>query len=368
MKEILIVFGTRPEAIKLCPVILELQKREAFHVTVAVTGQHREMLSGVLERFGIFPQYDLAIMKQGQTPKEVTAAVLEGISKLLAEQDYDCVLVHGDTSSAFAAALAAFYKGVRIAHIEAGLRTYDIRAPYPEEFNRHAISLIADYHFAPTEWARENLLREGILQERIFVTGNTGIDALRCATSGSKKPRLSKRVLLLTAHRRENLGEGMYSAFCGIKRALLLHPDAVLLYPMHKNPAVRQVAEAVFADCKQVCLCEPVDYFDFCALLSSCYLVLTDSGGIQEEAPYFGKPVLVLREKTERPEGVAAGVIRLVGTSEERVFAVLCELLDDADSYCSMSHFVSPFGDGYASERIADVLESVIKEQKGQRT
>ena len=361
MKEILFVFGTRPEAIKLCPLISELYARDTFHVTVAVTGQHREMLAGVLASFGIRPQYNLAIMRKGQTLSEVTTAVLEGVSDILAKHRFDCVLVHGDTATAFAASLAAFYAGVRVAHIEAGLRTYDMQAPFPEEFNRCAISLVADYHLAPTAWAAENLLKEGVHEHRVFVTGNTGIDALRMVLcSQAEKPIGEERILLLTAHRRENLGEGMRSAFCGIKRALLSHPDTLLVYPMHKNPKVRKVAQEVFAGCEQVRLIEPMDYVDFGKLLSVSYLVLTDSGGIQEEAPYFGKPVLVLRDKTERPEGVAAGVLRLVGCGEEMVYTSLCELLDSAESYAAMSHAVSPFGDGHASERIADILERVL--------
>lgn len=360
MKEILFVFGTRPEAIKLCPLILEMQTRDRFRLTVAVTGQHREMLSGVLTGFGIRPQYNLAIMRKGQTLSEVTAAVLEGVSGILDRQRFDCVLVHGDTATAFAASLAAFYAGVPIAHIEAGLRTYDMHAPYPEEFNRRAIALLGGFHFAPTKRAADNLLKEGIDQTRVFVTGNTGIDALRRAAAFAKKAVGNRRVLLLTAHRRENWGEDMRSAFCGIKRALLCHPDAALVYPMHKNPKVRAVAEAVFSGCDRVCLCEPMEYFDFCSLLANCYLVLTDSGGIQEEAPYFGKPVLVLREKTERPEGVAAGVLRLVGCHEERVFSSLCELLDNQESYAAMSRAESPFGDGHACQRIADVLERAL--------
>ena len=361
MKEILVVFGTRPEAIKMCPLILELYRRKAFRVTVAVTGQHREMLAGVLASFGIRPQYNLAIMRKGQTLAEVTTAVLEGVFDILGQRRFDCVLVHGDTSTAFAASLAAFYAKVPVAHIEAGLRTYDKHAPFPEEFNRRTIALIADYHFAPTVWARENLIKEGVLEECVFVTGNTGIDALRYGVqSSSEEPFESKRLLLLTAHRRENLGEGMRSAFCGIKRALLAHPDVCLIYPMHKNPKVREVAKEVFDRCDQAILTDPMDYSDFCRLLSACYLVLTDSGGIQEEAPYFGKPVLVLRDKTERPEGVAAGVLRLVGCEEEQVFNALCEFLDREESYRAVSHAESPFGDGHASERIADVLERVL--------
>ena len=361
MKEMLFVFGTRPEAIKLCPLILELYQRDSFHVTVAVTGQHREMLAGVLASFGVRAQYNLAIMRKGQTLSEITSAVLEGVSDILERHRFDCVIVHGDTATAFAASLAAFYMGVRVAHIEAGLRTYDMRAPFPEEFDRRAIALIADWHFSPTEVAFDNLVREGVPQERVFVTGNTGIDALRYAVqSGKKRLFRAKRVLLLTAHRRENLGNDMRSAFVGIKRALLLHPDTLLVYPMHKNPSVRKVAQEVFGDCDRVHLTEPMDYPDFCRLLAESYLVLTDSGGIQEEAPYFGKPVLVLRDKTERPEGVAAGVLRLVGCREERVFAALCELLDQKELYAAMSRAQSPFGDGHASEKIADILKRVL--------
>lgn len=361
MKEILVVFGTRPEAIKLCPLLLELKKRPSLHVTVAVTGQHREMLREVLASFGIRPQYNLAMMRKGQLLSEITSAVLEGVSGILAKNRFDCVLVHGDTATSFGAALAAFYAGIRVAHVEAGLRTYDVHAPFPEEFNRRAITLIADYHFAPTAWAKENLTKEGIAEDRIFVSGNTGIDALRYEAVEEKRGDFSKkRILLLTAHRRENWGKGMREAFCGIKRALLLHPDLRLVYPMHKNPEVREVAKEVFGDCEQVDLTEPLSHKSFCRLLSQCYLVLTDSGGIQEEAPYFAKPVLVLRETTERPEGVTAGVLRLVGTREENVFSSLCELLDNEESYAAMHHAESPFGDGHASERIADVLERVL--------
>ena len=362
---ILVVFGTRPEAIKLCPLIKELEKRRCFRVVVAVTGQHREMLASALEAFDVRPQYNLAIMRKGQTLSETTAAILDGLAPILDKHLPDTVLVHGDTVTAFAASLSAFQRGIRVGHIEAGLRTYDIKAPFPEEFNRRAISLMAEYHFAPTAWAAENLKNEGVMPERVFVTGNTGIDALRWASADTKTLGLvwqwnGKRILLLTAHRRENLDGNLKRAFCGIKRVVEAHDDVVLVYPVHQNPKVQEVAKEVFSSCERVYLVEPMEPFAFYKLLAASYLVLTDSGGVQEEAPYFGKPVLVLRDKTERPEGVAAGVLRLVGCEADAVADALGTLLDDSEQYAAMSRATSPFGDGKASKRIADILEEVL--------
>ena len=362
---ILVVFGTRPEAIKCAPLIKELKKRKGFRVVVAVTGQHREMLASVLAAFDIRPQYNLAIMRKGQSLAEITAAVLEGLSQILDQNHFDCVLVHGDTATAFAASLAAFYRGIKVGHIEAGLRTYDKTAPFPEEFNRRAIALMADYHFAPTAWAADNLVSEGVSNDCVFVTGNTGIDALRETVARREESAFlrtldGKRILLLTAHRRENLAGHLNTAFEGIKRVLKMHSDLVLVYPVHHNPCVREAAERAFAGCENVCLVEPMDVVNFHRLLAASYLVLTDSGGVQEEAPYFGKPVLVLREKTERPEGVTAGVLRLVGCDADSVEQALAELVEDPERYAAMSRAVSPFGDGRASERIANILEEML--------
>ena len=362
MVSVMVVLGTRPEAIKLAPLIKALERKKGFQILVVATGQHREMLAEALDDFGVHAQYNLAIMRKGQTLAEMTSAVLEGLSPLLDKHVPDLVLVHGDTTTAFACALCAFYRGIAVGHIEAGLRTYDLQAPFPEEYNRRAISLMASYHFAPTEWAAKHLLREGVPRRRVFVTGNTGMDALKWTLGKKRELALlsrcdGKRILLLTAHRRENWGNSMRGAFCGILRVLESHPDTLLVYPVHKNPQVRSLAHEVFSSCERAILCEPMVYSEFCHLLSACYLVLTDSGGLQEEAPYLGKPVLVLRDKTERPEGVAAGVLRLVGCEEESVAASLNELLDDEEAYRQMSRAASPYGDGNAAERIADILE-----------
>lgn len=365
MKKVMLVFGTRPEAIKMCPLVKELRRREAFCVSVCVTGQHREMLRGVLDAFHIVPDWDLDIMQAGQTLFDITAAVLTGMGRVLAAARPDLVLVHGDTSTAFAAALAAFYLHIPVDHVEAGLRTYDLDAPFPEEFNRQAVDLLARWHFAPTEAARDNLLREGRQTATVFVTGNTGIDALKTTVrSDYAHPLLDwasgSRLLLLTAHRRESWGAPMEGIFRAVRRAVDGHPDVKVLFPVHRNPRLRQAAEAALGGHDRIRLTLPPDVADFHNLLSRCYLALTDSGGIQEEAPALGKPVLVLRDVTERPEGVAAGGLMLAGTGEEAVYRSLCRLLEDGGLYRKMAQAGNPYGDGSASRRIGDVLERAL--------
>lgn len=362
MKKIMLVFGTRPEAIKMCPLLKELQKREGFLTRVCVTGQHREMLDGVLSAFGIVPDHDLCVMKAGQSLREVTAAVLDRLTPYLTEERPDLVLVHGDTTSAFAAALACFYLHIPVGHVEAGLRTYDFENPYPEEFNRQAISLVARYHFSPTEHSRENLLREGRDSSRVFVTGNTGLDALKSTVREDyAHPLLSWGqggcLVLLTAHRRENLGEAMRAIFRAVRRVCQTHADVRVVYPVHMNPRVREIAQAELEGCENIRLTEPLDVLDFHNLLARCDFVLTDSGGIQEEAAALGRPVLVMRERTERQEGVDTGAITLIGTEEEDVYRRVCGLLDDRTLYESMAKAKNPYGDGRASQRIADILE-----------
>jgi UDP-N-acetylglucosamine 2-epimerase (non-hydrolysing) len=361
MKTIMLVFGTRPEAIKMCPLVNELKGREGIRTLVCVTGQHRRMLDQVLEAFQVVPDYDLSIMKEKQDLFDITTNVLNGIRSVLEKERPDVVLVHGDTSTTFAAALSCFYLQIPVGHVEAGLRTYDLMAPYPEEFNRQAVSIVSRYNFAPTERARQNLLQEGKNPDTIYVTGNTAIDALKTTVrSDYTHPELDwaagSRLVLMTAHRRENLGKPMESMFRGIRRAVEEHPDVKLLYPIHMNPLVRQTAEAVLGGCDRIRMIEPLDVLDFHNFMSRCYMILTDSGGIQEEAPSLGKPVLVMRDTTERPEGVAAGTLRLVGTEEERVYRNFSELLNDRAAYESMSKASNPYGDGFASKRIADIL------------
>jgi UDP-N-acetylglucosamine 2-epimerase (non-hydrolysing) len=365
VKTILLVFGTRPEAIKMCPVVNELKKRDTFDVKVCVTGQHRQMLDQVLDVFAVAPDYDLSIMKPRQTLYDITTSVLLGMQKVLDEIEPDLLLVQGDTTTAFSAALAAFYARVPVGHIEAGLRTRDLSSPYPEEFNRQAIGVVAHYHFAPTEVSKKNLLDEGKPEENIFITGNTGIDALRTTTNTAyAHPQLDwaagSRLLLVTAHRRENLGEPMRHMFRAIRRVIEETPDVKAIYPIHMNPLVRAIANEELADCDRIHLIEPLDVLDFHNFMGHSYLVLTDSGGIQEEAPSLGKPVLVMRDTTERPEGVAAGTLKLVGTDEKAIYSSCRILLDDADVYQTMSTANNPYGDGHASERIADVIEKGI--------
>lgn len=361
-KRIMLVFGTRPEAIKMCPLVLELKKRASLEVIVCVTAQHRQMLDQVLQTFGIIPDYDLNIMKNGQTLFDITTGVLTGIKNVLEEAKPDIVLVHGDTSTTFVTALACFYLQIPVGHIEAGLRTYNIYSPYPEEFNREAVSIISQFNFAPTPLARDNLLKEGKNPDSIYVTGNTVIDAMQHTVKKDyTHPELEwvgeSKLIFITAHRRENLGEPMHHMFRAIRRVLDEHPDCKAIYPIHMNPIVREAAEKELGDCKQIHIIEPIEVFDCHNFEARSYLCLTDSGGIQEECPSYGVPVLVMRDTTERPEGVTAGTLKLVGTNEETIYNTFKQLLEDEDEYNKMSHACNPYGDGHACERIADILE-----------
>ena len=362
MKTIMLVFGTRPEAIKMCPLIQELRTRKDIRTLCCVTGQHRQMLDQVLSAFHVTPDYDLAIMKDGQTLFDVTTRVMEELKNVLAEAKPDLVLVHGDTTTTFAAALTCFYMQIPVGHVEAGLRTYQLDSPFPEEFNRHAVGVVAKYHFAPTEQARENLLRENKKPETIFVTGNTAIDALKTTVRADyQNPELEwakgSRLILLTAHRRENLGEPMRAIFRAVRRIVDEVPDAKVLYPVHMNPTIRALAQENLGGDERIRLIPPMDVVDFHNMLARSDLVMTDSGGIQEEAPSLGKPVLVLRDTTERPEGVAAGTLKLVGTDEETIYREAKRLLTDEAAYHRMSVASNPYGDGQACRRIADILE-----------
>lgn len=361
MKKVMLVFGTRPEAIKMCPLVKELEKRKNLAVIVCVTGQHREMLQQVLDIFQVKPDYDLAVMQENQTLFDVAVNILNKIGQVLERERPDLVLVHGDTSTTFVTALACYYKQIDIGHVEAGLRTYDLYAPYPEEFNRQAVSILAKYHFAPTQQAKDNLLREGKKEECIFVTGNTAIDALKTTVQeGYEHPVLKwaegYRLIVLTAHRRENLGEPLVHMFRAIKRILDENEDIKVVYPIHKNPVVRSTAREVFGSHERMQLIEPMNVVDFHNLLANAYLILTDSGGIQEEAPSLGKPVLVMRNTTERPEGIEAGTLKLVGTQESSIYKNFRLLLNDKHLYKKMSQASNPYGDGYACGRIADVV------------
>ncbi len=363
MKKIMLVFGTRPEAIKMCPLVNELKTRDGIQTLVCVTGQHRQMLDQVLEAFSVTPDYDLSIMKDRQTLFDVTANILLKIREVLEAEKPDVVLVHGDTSTTFVTALACFYLQIPVGHVEAGLRTHNIYSPFPEEFNRQAVGIISQYNFAPTTMARDNLLREGKPAERIYVTGNTAIDALKTTVRASyTHPELEwaegSRLILITAHRRENLGEPMKHMFRAIRRVCDEHPDVKAIYPIHMNPAVREIASEILGDDERIRMIEPLDVLDFHNFLSRSYLILTDSGGIQEEAPSLGKPVLVMRDTTERPEGIAAGTLKLVGTEEETIYNSFKELLENPEVYHSMSTASNPYGDGLASKRIADILQN----------
>lgn len=362
MKKVLFVFGTRPEAIKCCPVALEMKKRDCFDVKVCVTGQHREMLRQVLDAFSIRPDYDLAVMKKSQTLFELTSNMLGQICAVLEKEKPEIVLVHGDTTTAFAAGLASFYMEIPVGHIEAGLRTYNLYSPFPEEFNRQAIGLVAAYHFAPTEAARENLLKEGKDASSIWVTGNTSIDALRTTVRDDYRHALldwagNRRLVVLTAHRRENCGEPMRQMMRAIRRSAKEFSDVAVVFPAHPNPVVQETAKEILGDCRNIKIISPLDVIDFHNIIARSYLILTDSGGIQEEAPALGKPVLVMRDTTERPEGVAAGTLRLVGTEEESIYQSFAELLTDKEVYARMSRASNPYGDGFASKRIADALQ-----------
>lgn len=365
MKKVMVVFGTRPEAIKMCPLIKEFEKRKSFKTVVCVTGQHEQMLEQVLDVFRVKPDYNLHIMKEKQNLFDITMNSMEKIRPILEKERPDMVLVHGDTSSAFAVAMACFFMRIPVGHVEAGLRTYNRFSPYPEEFNRQAIDTIAEYYFAPTNYARENLLREGKKESEVYVTGNTVIDALQYTVQEDYwnehlEWANGTRLVLVTAHRRENIGENMYQMFRAIKRVSDEYPDIRVLYPIHMNPAVRKIADEIFEGCSNIRLIEPLDVLDFHNFMKKSYLILTDSGGIQEEAPSLGKPVLVMRDTTERQEGVESGTLRLVGTKEESIYQNFKQLLEDHAAYRRMSEAVNPYGDGKASERIADIIEEKI--------
>lgn len=358
----MLVFGTRPEAIKMCPLVNELKIREGIKTVVCVTGQHRQMLDQVLEVFNVVPDYDLSIMKDRQTLFDVTTNILNKIGDVLDEVKPDVVLVHGDTSTTFVTALACFYKQIPVGHVEAGLRTYDIYSPYPEEFNRQAVGIIAKYNFAPTERSANNLIKEGKDPESIYITGNTAIDALQTTVRVDFKHEVldwaeGSRLIVITAHRRENLGEPMHHMFRAIRRIMDEHPDVKAVYPIHMNPVVRQTADEELSGCDRIRIIEPMEVLDFHNLLANSYMILTDSGGIQEEAPSLGKPVLVMRDTTERPEGIAAGTLKLVGTDEEVIYKNFKELLENEESYNAMAHAANPYGDGKTCKRIADILE-----------
>lgn len=365
MKKVMLVFGTRPEAIKMCPLVNELKKRTSLETVVCVTGQHRQMLDMVLDAFSVVPDYDLSIMKERQTLFDVTTNILVRIREVLEKEHPDVVLVHGDTSTTFVTALACFYLQIPVGHVEAGLRTYNLMSPYPEEFNRQAVSILAKYNFAPTALSRDNLLKEGKDPTTVYVTGNTAIDALKTTVRESyTHPELAwaegSRLITITAHRRENLGEPMHHMFRAIRRIIDEHPDVKAIYPIHMNPLVREAAATYLGGCDRIHIIEPLDVLDFHNFLARSYLILTDSGGIQEEAPSLGKPVLVMRDTTERPEGIAAGTLKLVGTEEETIYHAFRELLEDETVYHRMSHASNPYGDGLACQRIADILEETL--------
>ncbi len=361
MKNVMLVFGTRPEAIKMCPLVNELKTRAGLRVTVCVTGQHRQMLDQVLEAFRVVPDYDLTIMKDRQTLFDVTAGILNKIKPVLEKESPDVVLVHGDTSTTFATALACYYLQIPVGHVEAGLRTYNIFSPYPEEFNRQAVSIISQFNFAPTELSKQNLLKEGKEARTIFVTGNTAIDALKTTvredyTHKELSWASDSRLIMITAHRRENLGKPMEHMFRAIRRVMDEHPDVKAIYPIHMNPVVRETANKILGDDDRIHIIEPLEVLDFHNFLNHSYMILTDSGGIQEEAPSLGKPVLVMRDTTERPEGIAAGTLKLVGTDEETIYTHFKALLENPKEYEKMSKASNPYGDGFASKRIADIL------------
>ncbi len=362
MKKVMVVFGTRPEAIKMCPLVNELKKRESVEVRVCVTGQHRQMLDQVLEVFNVNPDYDLSIMKERQTLFDVTTNILNKIKEVLILEKPNIVLVHGDTTTTFATALACFYLHIPVGHVEAGLRTYNINSPYPEEFNRQAVSIMSQYNFSPTEMSKNNLIKEGKNSESIFVTGNTAIDALKTTVREDyMHPQLEwakdSKLIMITAHRRENLGEPMKNMFRAIRRVMDEYPDVKAIYPIHMNPAVREIADSILGEEERIHIIEPLDVLDFHNFLNQSYLILTDSGGIQEEAPSLGKPVLVMRDTTERPEGVEAGTLKLVGTDENSIYYNFKLLLDNNEEYEKMSKASNPYGDGLACVRIADILE-----------
>lgn len=361
MKKVMVVFGTRPEAIKMCPLVNELKSRENLITKVCVTGQHRQMLNMVLDVFNVVPDYDLSIMKDKQTLFDITTNILNRIREVLETENPDVVLVHGDTSTTFVTALACYYLQIPVGHVEAGLRTYNIYSPYPEEFNREAVGIISSYNFAPTEISKQNLICEGKNPDTVYVTGNTVIDALKTTVREDyTHPELEwakdSRLIMLTAHRRENLGEPMHRMFRAIRRIVEETPDVKVIYPIHMNPVVRKAADDELKNNDRIRLIEPLDVLDFHNFMAHSYLILTDSGGIQEEAPSLGKPVLVMRDTTERPEGIEAGTLKLVGTDEEVIYSEFKKLLTDKEEYEKMSKASNPYGDGFACKRIADVL------------
>lgn len=362
MKTVMLVFGTRPEAIKMCPLVNELKTRENVKTVVCVTGQHRQMLDMVLDTFNVVPDYDLSIMKAGQTLFDITSNILNKIGEVIDAVKPDVVLVHGDTSTTFVTALACFYKQIAVGHVEAGLRTYNIYSPYPEEFNRQAVSIISKYNFAPTELSKANLVKEGKDESTIYITGNTAIDALKTTVRDDyTHPELEwakdSRLIMITAHRRENLGEPMHNMFRAIRRVMHEHQDVKAIYPIHMNPVVRKAAEEELGGFDRIKIIEPLEVLDFHNFLARSFLILTDSGGIQEEAPSLGKPVLVMRDTTERPEGIKAGTLKLVGTDEQVIYENFKLLLENKEEYEKMSRASNPYGDGFASKRIADILE-----------
>lgn len=359
--KVMIVFGTRPEAIKMCPVVKELQRHGDIQTVVCVSGQHKEMLQQVLNVFGVVPQYNLEIMKSQQTLFDITVLVLEKMKEVLEREVPELVLVHGDTTTAYAAALASFYLHIPVGHVEAGLRTYDVTSPFPEEYNRQSIDSVSQLLFAPTEETRQNLIKENKKANRIFVTGNTVIDALRTTVDSEYQHDYLKwadgsRLVLVTAHRRENLGEPMENMFRAIRRVVEQETEIKVIYPVHLNPIVRKMADKYLGDCDRIRLIEPLDVIDFHNFMAHSFFILTDSGGVQEEAPSLEKPVLVMRDTTERPEGVKAGTLRLVGTGEENIYKACIELLNDREQYLKMSHAINPYGDGHASEKIVQVI------------
>jgi len=362
MKKVMLVFGTRPEAIKMCPLVNELKTRENLETIVCVTGQHRQMLDQVLEAFNVVPDYDLSIMKDKQTLFDITTNILNRIKEVLEKEKPDVVLVHGDTSTTFVTALACFYLQIPVGHVEAGLRTYDIYSPFPEEFNRQAVGIVSKFNFAPTELSKQNLISEKKDESTIYITGNTAIDALKTTVKDDYKHEIldwasDSRLIVLTAHRRENLGEPLKNMFNAIKRIVDEHPDIKVIYPIHMNPVVRETANSILGDNERIKIIEPLEVLDFHNFLARSYLILTDSGGIQEEAPSLGKPVLVMRDTTERPEGIKAGTLKLVGTDEEKIYQEFKLLLTNEDEYNKMANASNPYGDGFACKKIADILE-----------
>jgi len=364
MKKVMLVFGTRPEAIKMCPLVNELKSRSSIETLVCVTGQHKEMLDQVLKTFDVEPDYNLSIMRENQSLFDVTTSILRKIRNILEETRPDIVLIHGDTTTTFTTALACFYLKIPVGHVEAGLRTYDVYSPFPEEFNRQAVGIIANYNFAPTEAAKKNLINEGKRESTIYVTGNTAIDALRTTVTNSyTHPELDwakdSKLIMITAHRRENLGEPMRNMFKAILRIVNEYTEIKVIYPIHMNPLVREAANSILSNHPRIKIIDPLDVFDFHNFLARSFLILTDSGGIQEEAPSLGKPVLVMRDITERPEGIAAGTLKLVGTNENTIYSSFKLLLDDDNEYKKMSHASNPYGDGFASKKIADIIVSI---------